>query len=63
MICRNKLQLKCKHHGLHATFLDQDITVVDGIYEYKLYDKRDNYPFFIVRMPDLSGKIRASYCA
>ena len=21
------------------------------MYEYKLYDKKDNYPFFIVRMP------------
>ena len=29
--------------ALHATFLD-----LDDIYEYKLYDKRDNYPFFIV---------------
>ena len=30
---------------------------------YKLYDKTDNYPFFIVCIPDLSGKIPASYCA
>ena len=24
---------------------------------YKLFDKRDDFPFFIVRMPDLSGNI------
>ena len=24
---------------------------------YKLFDKRDSFPFFIVRMPDLSGNI------
>ena len=24
---------------------------------YKLFDKRDNFPFSIVRMPDLSGNI------
>ena len=53
----SNLELKCEHHGLHATMLDLDITVVDGIFIYKLFDKRDNFPFFIVRMPDLSGNI------
>ena len=51
------LQLKCEHTGSHANFLDLDITIVDGIFEYKLYDKRDDYPFFIIRMPDLRGNI------
>ena len=36
-----------------------DITFVDGIYKYKLYDKRCNYSFFIVHMLDLSGSISA----
>ena len=29
----NELQLKCEHRGLHTTFLDLDVTVVNGIYE------------------------------
>ena len=44
---------------LNATFLDLDITDVDGIYEFKFCDKRDNYLFFIVRLPDLGGNIPA----
>ena len=52
-----ELELKCDHSGSHATFLDLEITIVDGIFVFKLFDKRDNFPFFIVRMPDLSGNI------
>ena len=52
-----ELELKCEHRGNHATFLEIDISVKDGIFEYKLYDKRDGFPFHIVRMPDLSGNI------
>lgn len=47
IIYSNELQLKCEHHGIHTTFLDLDVTVVDCIYECKLCDKRDNYPFFL----------------
>ena len=50
----NDLELKCEHQGSHATFLDLDINVSNGIFVYKLFDKRDNFPFYIVRMPDLS---------
>ena len=49
-----ELELKCEHSGTHATFLDLEITIVDGIFVFKLFDKRN---FFIVRMPDLSGNI------
>ena len=52
-----ELELKCEHQGTHATFMDLEITIVDGIFVYKLFDKRDDFPFFIVRMPDLSGNI------
>ena len=52
------MQITCEHHGLHASFLDLDITVFDRIYEYKLYDKRANYAFF-ARMPDITGNIPA----
>ena len=53
----DNLELKCEHQGSHATFLDLDITIKDGLFIHKLFDKRDNFPFFIVRMPDLSGNI------
>ena len=53
----SELQVKCEHEGLHATFLELDITVEEGLFIYKLFDKRDNFPFSIVRMPDLSGNI------
>ena len=43
--------------GIHATFCDLDIRIVDGVFIYKLFDKRDEFPFSIVRMPDLSGNI------
>ena len=57
LIYPNDLELKCEHQGSHATFLDLEINVSNGIFVYKLFDKRDNFPFFIVRMPDLSGNI------
>ena len=54
----SELQLKCEHQGTHATFLELDIKIVDdGIFDYKLFDKRDDFPFSIVRMPDLTGNI------
>jgi len=52
-----ELELKVEHQGLHATFLDLDITVENGLFIYKLFDKRDAFPFFIVRMPHLSSNI------
>ena len=52
-----ELELKCEHSGTHATFLDLEITIVDGIFVFKLFDKRNEFPFFIVRMPDLSENI------
>ena len=35
-----ELELKCEHHGTHATFLDLEIYIVDGIFVYKLFDNR-----------------------
>ena len=55
-----ELELKVEHQGDHATFLDLDITLKDGIFIYKLYDKRDAFPFFIVRMPTKSSNIPTS---
>ena len=52
-----ELDLKVEHHGIHASFLDLDITVENNIFRYKLFDKRDAFPFFIVRMPHADSNI------
>ena len=52
-----ELELKLEHSGENATFLNLDITIKDKIFVYKLYDKRDSFPFSIVRMPYLSSNI------
>ena len=40
-----------------ATFLDLDIHINNNKFEYKLYDKRDSYEFFIVRFPYIQSNI------
>ena len=57
LIYPKDLQLKCEYQGNHATFLELDITITDGIFVYKLFDKRDGFPFNIIRMPDKRGNI------
>ena len=52
-----ELELKVEHMGPHATFLDLDITIANNEFVYKLFDKRDNFNFYIVRMPHLSSNI------
>ena len=52
-----ELELKMEHSGNHATFLNLDITIVNRQFVYKLYDKRDAFPFSIVRMPHLDSNI------
>ena len=47
----NELELKLEHAGNRATFLNLDITIEDGKFIFKLFDKRDEFPFSIVRMP------------
>ena len=55
-----ELELKLEHSGNHASFLNLDITIVDGIFVYKLFDKRDTFPFSIVRMPYMDSNIPES---
>ena len=47
-ICHKELELKIKHQGIYASFLDFDIKIKDSIFLEKLFDKRDKVPFFIV---------------
>ena len=41
-----ELQLKVEHSGTHATFLNLDIAVKDGVFVYKLFVKCDAFPFY-----------------
>ena len=56
----SELELKVEHHGTHATFLNLDISIKDNIFVYKLYDKRDDFNFSIVRMPFADSNIPSS---
>ena len=55
-----ELELKLEHSGTHASFLNLDITISEGIFVYKLFDKRDAFPFSIVRMPHIDSNIPES---
>ena len=52
-----ELELKVEHQGTHACFLNLDISILDNMFVYKLYDKRDDFPFSIVRMPHIDSNI------
>ena len=55
-----ELGLKVEHEGPHATFLDLDtvyISIAGNRFVHKLYNKRDSFNFFIVRMPQMSSNI------
>ena len=41
-----ELQLIVEYSGTFATFLNMDITVKDGVFVYKLPDKRGAFPFY-----------------
>ena len=45
---------------LNALFLNLDIEIIDSIFVYKLFDKRDAFPFSIVRMPHIDSNIPES---
>ena len=47
----DELKLKIEHAASHPSFLNLDISIKDGIFVYNLFDKRDAFPFSIVRMP------------
>ena len=53
-----ELELKKENTGyLSASFLDIDITIVNDKFSLKLYDKRDDFGFSIVRMPYVSNNM------
>ena len=53
-----ELELKQENISLNeASFLDLSIKIADGKFHTCLYDKRDAFPFSIVRMPYLSSNM------
>ena len=56
----SELELKEEHSGSEASFLSLYININEGIFVYKLFDKRDGFPFSIVRMPYISSNIPES---
>ena len=53
----DELELKKEHSGNHGTFLNLDISIRENKFVYKLFDKRDAFPFSIVRMPFIDSNI------
>ena len=54
---KKECELKVEHQGDHATFLNLDITVKEGMLMYKLFNQRDSFLFSIVRMPHIESNI------
>ena len=55
-----ELELSKENVGTTSTtFLDLDIEIVDGSFNTKLYDKRDNFGFHITRLPFRKSNIPA----
>ena len=52
-----ELVLKSENSGTKANFLDINIEIEEGRFTFKLFDKRDAFPFHIVRMPQYSSNI------
>ena len=56
-----ELQLSKENTDKHgASFLDLDIKIKDGKFHFGFFDKRDSFPFSIVRLPDKSSNIPSS---
>ena len=46
------MELKIENENTQApSHLDLDLKINDGIFSSKLYDKREDFPFSVVRMP------------
>ena len=60
-ICPEDLQINKQNTDKHeASFLDLNIKKKDGKFRFCLFDKRDSFPFSIVRMPDKSSNVPSS---
>ena len=56
-----ELQIGKENTDKHETsFLDLNIKIKDGKFQFSLFDKRDSFPFSFVRMPDKSSNVPSS---
>ena len=56
-----ELQLSKENTDKHETsFLDLDIKIKDGKFYFGLFDKRDSFPFYSVRIPDKLSNVLSS---
>ena len=62
-IYSGELETKLEHKGRHALFLDLDIKIEDGVFAYKLFDKRDKFPFFITLVVHFESNIPSTILA
>ena len=53
-----EIKLKVGHQGDHVRFLNLDITIKCETFIYKLYHKRDSFPFSAFLMPHKESNIR-----
>ena len=56
-IYRGELELKLEQIGIHATFLDQGTKFENGIFVYKLFEKREKFKFLIVGIPHFERNV------
>ena len=49
-ICSKELELKVKNQSDRATLLNLDISIKERNFTEKIFDKRDSFPFSIVRI-------------
>ena len=60
-IYHEELQLAKENTDKHeASFLDLNIKLTDRKFHFGLFDKRDSFPFSIVRMPGKSSNVPSS---
>ena len=59
-ICHEELQLGKDTDKHEAGFLDLNTKVKDAKFHFGLFDKRDSFPFSIVRMPEKSRNVPSS---
>ena len=52
-----ELELNVEHNGSHAVFLDLGISIENGKFIHKIFDKRDAFILHIVRMPSIASNI------
>ena len=60
----NKANVSVSVSDTQASFLDLHLSISDGFFETKLFDKRDDFDFDIVKFPSLDGDVpRSTYYA